>query len=238
MSSTTLPITPARFAAALADLPISSLHAKITELRNNIAHLQKSNQELEDYIRENADKDCYEALMENKDVIKRFEERIELVKREITEVRGLPLGPVRGGDAEGGNDGGMNGVNGEGVGVGAAHVQDMQAGEPEENDAGLASENGVRGAGMRSRGPHMGDLEDGEEEEEEEEEERTGAAHVPDMQAVQPGDNDAGLASEHGVRGAGRRRAQEAQAQAQMGARSSGPTLGMDEPQDEDGVYL
>jgi len=33
--------------------------------------------------------------MENKDVIRRMEERVELVRREIVEVRGLPLGPEK-----------------------------------------------------------------------------------------------------------------------------------------------
>jgi hypothetical protein len=93
MSADALPITSTRFAKALEDLPISSLHAKIAELQNSITHLEQSNKELEDFVRENDDKDCYEALMENKEVIKRYEERIELVKREITEVRGLPLQP-------------------------------------------------------------------------------------------------------------------------------------------------
>lgn len=98
MSSTSLPITHARFAAALTDLPLSALHAKISELKNSIAHLEKSNAELEEYVRQENDKDCYEALMENKDVMARMQERIELVKREIVEVRGLPLGPEEGGE--------------------------------------------------------------------------------------------------------------------------------------------
>jgi hypothetical protein len=46
MSAESLPITPARFAAALKDLPISSLHLKVLELRNSIAHLDYSNEQL------------------------------------------------------------------------------------------------------------------------------------------------------------------------------------------------
>ncbi|KAF2200046.1 hypothetical protein GQ43DRAFT_397357 [Delitschia confertaspora ATCC 74209] len=90
MSSTSLPISSARFAAALTSLPTSSLHAKIAELQNSISHLQTSNLELKEYAQQ-GDKDCYEAMMENLDVVRRMEERIELVKREIVEVRGLPL---------------------------------------------------------------------------------------------------------------------------------------------------
>lgn len=40
-------------------------------------------------MREEDDKDCYEALMENKQVIERNKERIELIKVEVTELRGL-----------------------------------------------------------------------------------------------------------------------------------------------------
>ncbi|KAK4250803.1 hypothetical protein C7999DRAFT_11448 [Corynascus novoguineensis] len=46
MSAESLPITPARFAAALKDLPLSSLHLKVLELRNSIAHLDYSNEQL------------------------------------------------------------------------------------------------------------------------------------------------------------------------------------------------
>ncbi|KAF2735252.1 hypothetical protein EJ04DRAFT_465276, partial [Polyplosphaeria fusca] len=96
MSAESLPITSPRFAAALSTLPPSSLHAKLSELSNSIAHLHRSNAELEAYIQESkeerdGDKECYEAIQENKDVVRKMEERVELVKREIVEVRGLPL---------------------------------------------------------------------------------------------------------------------------------------------------
>ncbi|KAF2856029.1 hypothetical protein T440DRAFT_362548, partial [Plenodomus tracheiphilus IPT5] len=82
MSSTALPITPARFAAALTDLPISSLYAKHAELSNQLSHLSSSNKQLEDFARDNDDRDCYEALLENREVMKRFEERRELIRKE------------------------------------------------------------------------------------------------------------------------------------------------------------
>lgn len=116
MSSTTTPISPQRFASALTDLPISALHAKISELSNSISHLQKSNTELEEYVRKENDKDCYEALMENKEVIRRMEERIELVRREIVEVRGLPLMPVESEEVKAEVDGEDGQGNGEGNG--------------------------------------------------------------------------------------------------------------------------
>lgn len=93
MSSEAQPITASRFSAALKDLSISSLHAKVAELRNSIAHLQVSNAQLEEFVRQENDKDCYEALTENKDVMKRMEERIELVRIEIVENRGMLFEP-------------------------------------------------------------------------------------------------------------------------------------------------
>ncbi|KAF2182178.1 hypothetical protein K469DRAFT_246045 [Zopfia rhizophila CBS 207.26] len=93
MSADSLPITASRFATALTDLPLSSLYAKASELRNSIAHLQKSNVELQEWVEKEGDKDCYEAYVENQEVIKRMEERIEMVKKEVTEIRGLPWEP-------------------------------------------------------------------------------------------------------------------------------------------------
>jgi hypothetical protein len=93
MSSEASPITPARFAKALEDLSIGSLHAKVAEIRNSIAHLEASNKELEHFARENDDRDCYEYLLENRQVIKSMEERIELIKKEIVEARGMPFAP-------------------------------------------------------------------------------------------------------------------------------------------------
>ncbi|KAH6619806.1 hypothetical protein B0J18DRAFT_435032 [Chaetomium sp. MPI-SDFR-AT-0129] len=46
MSADTLPISPSRFAAALEELPVSTLHLKVLELRNSIAHLDYSNEQL------------------------------------------------------------------------------------------------------------------------------------------------------------------------------------------------
>jgi len=46
MSADAIPIIPSRFAAALKDLSLSSLHLKVLELRNSIAHLDYSNEQL------------------------------------------------------------------------------------------------------------------------------------------------------------------------------------------------
>ena len=47
---------------------------------------------MEEWIRQedSDDREVYEAILENREVIKRMEERIELVKKEVTEVRSLP----------------------------------------------------------------------------------------------------------------------------------------------------
>ena len=93
MSAESTPITAARFAAALTELPISSLYAKHAELSNSITHLESSNKQLEDFARENDDRDCYEALLENRQVMKNFNERMDLIRKEVEEVRGLPWRP-------------------------------------------------------------------------------------------------------------------------------------------------
>jgi len=82
------PITPARFAAAIQDLPLSSLALKVAELRNSIAHLDYSNEQLKPFAHpttpnQEADRDCVEAIQENEIVIQRMEERIMLVKSEV-----------------------------------------------------------------------------------------------------------------------------------------------------------
>lgn len=87
MSAESQPITPARFAAALPDLSVESLHAKGAEIRNSIAHLKSSNEQLREFAME-GDKDCYEAMIENEEVIERMEHRIEMLKAEV-EARGL-----------------------------------------------------------------------------------------------------------------------------------------------------
>lgn len=117
MSATALPITSSRFAAALRELPVSALHAKVSELQNAIVHLEKSNEALEEFVREEDDKDCYEALMENREVVERNKERIELIRKEVVELRGLPwvadevktTATARDTDAVGG-EAGLNGI--------------------------------------------------------------------------------------------------------------------------------
>ncbi|KAF3358200.1 Protein piccolo [Verticillium dahliae VDG1] len=67
----TSPISPARFAAALPPLSLPTLHLKVLEIRNSIAHLRTSNIELLPHAlgTEPAggapDPDCADAIREN-----------------------------------------------------------------------------------------------------------------------------------------------------------------------------
>jgi len=93
MSHESSPISPARFAAALKDLPMSTLHLKAAELRNSIAHLDYSNEQLKPFAdgtsptqeggESGPDQDCVDAIRENEIVIARMQERIELLKEEV-----------------------------------------------------------------------------------------------------------------------------------------------------------
>ncbi|KAH8591681.1 hypothetical protein B0O99DRAFT_631983 [Bisporella sp. PMI_857] len=89
MSSESLPITPAAFASALKDLPLSNLFLKAAEIRNSIAHLDYSNEQLRPFANgtepglTSPDQDCLDAIRENEVVITRMEERIRLLKKEV-----------------------------------------------------------------------------------------------------------------------------------------------------------
>jgi len=86
---TATPITNARFAAALTDLSIASLHAKAAELRNSLYHLRHSNAQLQPFA-DSGDRDCKEAIAENEAVMVRFRERVDMLKVEVVMVRRMP----------------------------------------------------------------------------------------------------------------------------------------------------
>ena len=87
MSSSAIPIPPQRFAEAIKELPLSNLHLKAAEIRNSIAHLMSSNQQLQSFAHE-GDPDCATAIQENRLVVQRMEERISLLQGEV-ESRGF-----------------------------------------------------------------------------------------------------------------------------------------------------
>ncbi|KAI9862479.1 MAG: hypothetical protein M1813_004330 [Trichoglossum hirsutum] len=123
------PITATAFALALPPLPLSSLRAKAAELQNSIAHLASSNAELQSYA-DAGDKDCEEAIEENREVIKRMEERIELVRVEV-ERRGFKWGEDVA--VEEGEVGSVNGAHaGSGEEVEEREMRSTVGGEAEQ----------------------------------------------------------------------------------------------------------
>jgi hypothetical protein len=80
MSATATPIPPSQFALAIKDLPLPNLHFKAAEIKNQIAHLILSNDQLNEYP---DDEDCKEAIAENEVVIARMRERLDLLKAEV-----------------------------------------------------------------------------------------------------------------------------------------------------------
>src|ERR1700761_2458055 len=109
MSADAQPIDPARFALALEGLPLENLHAKAAELRNSIAHLKSSNEQMMPFADE-GDDDCREAMFENLAVIGRMNERIALLRAEV-EKRGMRWSEGEVEDAKMGN--GENGAGRE-----------------------------------------------------------------------------------------------------------------------------
>ena len=96
MSGEARPISPSSFAHAIEDLPVENLYSKAFEINNSIAHLEKSNQSLQEYsdsikndtslsaeVRADGDKDCLEAIEDNQVVIARQRERVSLLKAEV-----------------------------------------------------------------------------------------------------------------------------------------------------------
>lgn len=159
MSATTTPIPPGRFAAALPDLPLSSLFGKAAELRNSIAHLLDSNRQLQEFADE-GDRDCIEAIRENEEVIARHEERIELLRREVEE-RGVSwdnFEAVKNGEGpvNNGGEGAINGGERNGD-------RDIETGEGGEEDGGQQHGRvivgGVEGAVNARVGGRLGDEE-------------------------------------------------------------------------------
>lgn len=91
MSAQARPISPTRFASALQGLALPNLYGKVAELRNQLAHLDYSNQEMLAFAEGTApgltepDKECAAAIEENEAVIRRILERLALLRSEIEE---------------------------------------------------------------------------------------------------------------------------------------------------------
>ncbi|KAK8156200.1 hypothetical protein BKA80DRAFT_345412 [Phyllosticta citrichinensis] len=88
MSSESQPISLERFAEAITELTLPSLHSKAAELRNSTFHLRRANVQLQPFADE-GDGDCAEAIRENEQTIQSMERRVELLRLEV-ERRGMP----------------------------------------------------------------------------------------------------------------------------------------------------
>jgi hypothetical protein len=110
-SADTRPISPTRFAAALQELSLTTLRLKHLEVRNSIAHLESSNEQLRPFAEGAAvalgrareegggagagagpssstraitpDQDCIDAIRENEVVIARMLERVDIIRCEV-----------------------------------------------------------------------------------------------------------------------------------------------------------
>lgn len=88
MSTESLPINPAAFAEAITELPLSAVYGKVSELRNSITHLHRSNLELRIFLLESQDteeekKEIEGYVNENETVIDSMKERLLLLKKEL-----------------------------------------------------------------------------------------------------------------------------------------------------------
>ncbi|GIK02692.1 hypothetical protein Aspvir_006751 [Aspergillus viridinutans] len=88
MSEESRPITLEAFAEAIKELPLSAVYAKVSEIRNSIAHLRRSNSELRAFIDESCDSESDKRelegyIAENEAVITTMNERIGRLKTEI-----------------------------------------------------------------------------------------------------------------------------------------------------------
>ncbi|CAL5873505.1 uncharacterized protein PFLUO_LOCUS7785 [Penicillium psychrofluorescens] len=88
MATQSIPISPSAFAAALEELPLSALYAKVSELRNSMAHLHRSNAELRAFLAETQDpeeekEELAGYVAENEVVVASMNVRIALLKTEV-----------------------------------------------------------------------------------------------------------------------------------------------------------
>ncbi|GFF23005.1 hypothetical protein IFM61606_08696 [Aspergillus udagawae] len=88
MSEESQPISLEAFAEAIKELPLSAVYAKVSEIRNSIAHLRRSNSELRAFIDETCESESDKRelegyVAENERVITTMNERIGLLKTEI-----------------------------------------------------------------------------------------------------------------------------------------------------------
>lgn len=131
MSASAQPVSSGRFAEALQELPLSTLHQTAAEIRNSRAHLESSNKELKPHA-DDGDGVCKEAIEENEQVMARMHARLDMLKAEV-ERRGMPWvdeDPTKNGEV---------GINGDGSNIedtGSAAVTNGQIPSTTQRQAG------------------------------------------------------------------------------------------------------
>lgn len=81
---------------ALKEMPIDTLLSEIPEIQNSLIHLIRSNKDMKDFDPEGKDPELTLAIKENKDLIKRYNDRIDLtldvIRERINEAAALEIG--------------------------------------------------------------------------------------------------------------------------------------------------
>ncbi len=176
MSAYSTPIPLPRFAAAIKVLPLSNLHSLAAELRNSIAHLGSSNLLLAPFAEgDDVDKDCVDAIRENKEVMVRMMERIGILRHEV-EGRGFRWAEPEMESGVGGVDV-LNGGNDDG------EEEEEEEESPAQETNGAVSRGLTAESGRRSTGGRIGDEElrrrlEERLNEEEDGEEENGVLHL------------------------------------------------------------
>ncbi|KAJ5995725.1 hypothetical protein N7481_002702 [Penicillium waksmanii] len=87
MAAQIFTINPEAFTEALKELPLSAVYAKVSELRNSIAHLHRSNAEMKDFLEASqSDEERREMegyIRENEGVFASMRERLDMLRTEV-----------------------------------------------------------------------------------------------------------------------------------------------------------
>ncbi|CAO3610030.1 unnamed protein product [Cunninghamella blakesleeana] len=81
---------------ALKEMPIDTLLSEIPEIQNSLLHLIQSNKDMDEFDPEGKDPELTLAIKENKDLIKRYNDRIDLtlevIRVRINEAAAMEMG--------------------------------------------------------------------------------------------------------------------------------------------------
>ncbi|KAJ5226750.1 uncharacterized protein N7469_006756 [Penicillium citrinum] len=141
MAAQVFTINPEAFVEALKELPLSSVYAKVSELRNSIAHLHRSNAEMRAFMEssetEEEKREMEGYIRENEGVFKSMEERLGMLRNEV-ERRGQRWIE----ESEDGDDAKVQGGRENGDGDEVVNLNGRRV-DSTENQGGDNSEEGV-----------------------------------------------------------------------------------------------